>query len=329
MKTLLRYFKDYFTSEDFDLRLHLVVMVFCFSFLSLNYFVDWHLVFNTRFVEGNFEDDIIDGMFRGKLVYYFLFFLLYAFAYFGTTLLCIFYTKDWNWLQNRQFWVISTIGITILSFDIGFYWDDDIVRAAFPTQLYYFGARSFDRLISLFTNVLPLYILWKFTKEPKEHFYGLTLKGGTLKPYFLMIVMMLPLLLWASFQQDFLAQYPTYRDYGVSRFLDVPEWVTILIYEIAYGSDFISVELFFRGFLVLGFVSIIGKKAILPMAVLYCFIHFGKPLGEAVSSFFGGYILGVVSFYTRNIFGGLIVHLGIAWLMELFAFGQKWLNDVS
>ena len=329
MKTLLRYFKDYFTSEDFDLRLHLVVMVFCFSFLSLNYFVDWHLVFNTRFVEGNFEDDIIDGMFRGKLVYYFLFFLLYAFAYFGTTLLCIFYTKDWNWLQNRQFWVISTIGIAILSFDIGFYWDDDIVRAAFPTQLYYFGARSFDRLISLFTNVLPLYILWKFTKEPKEHFYGLTLKGGTLKPYFLMIVMMLPLLLWASFQQDFLAQYPTYRDYGVSRFLDIPEWVTILIYEIAYGSDFISVELFFRGFLVLGFVSIIGKKAILPMAVLYCFIHFGKPLGEAVSSFFGGYILGVVSFYTRNIFGGLIVHLGIAWLMELFAFGQKWLNDVS
>ena len=323
MKTLLRYFKDYFTSEDFDLRLHLVVMVFCFSLLSLNYFVDWHLVFNTRFVEGNFEDDIIDGMFRGKLVYYFLFFLLYAFAYFGTTLLCIFYTKDWNWLQNRQFWVISTIGIAILSFDIGFYWDDDIVRAAFPTQLYYFGARSFDRLISLFTNVLPLYILWKFTKEPKEHFYGLTLKGGTLKPYFLMIVMMLPLLLWASFQQDFLAQYPTYRDYGVSRFLDIPEWVTILIYEIAYGSDFISVELFFRGFLVLGFVSIIGKKAILPMAVLYCFIHFGKPLGEAVSSFFGGYILGVVSFYTRNIFGGLIVHLGIAWLMELFAFGQK------
>ena len=329
VKTLLRYFKDYFTSEDFNLRLHLIVMVFCFSFLSLNYFVDWHLVFNTRFVEGNFEDDIIDGMFRGKLIYYFLFFLLYAFAYFGTTLLCIFYTKDWHWLRNRQFWVISTIGIAILSFDIGFYWDDDIIRGAFPTQLYYFGARSFDRLISLFTNVLPLYILWKFTKEPKEHFYGLTLKGGTLKPYFLMIALMLPLLLWASFQQDFLAQYPTYRDYGASRFLDVPEWVTILIYEIAYGSDFISVELFFRGFLVLGFVSIIGKKAILPMAVLYCFIHFGKPFGEALSSFFGGYILGVVSYYTRNIFGGLIVHLGIAWLMELFAFGQKWLHDVS
>jgi membrane protease YdiL (CAAX protease family) len=83
------------------------------------------------------------------------------------------------------------------------------------------------------------------------------------------------------------------------------------------------VELFFRGFLVIGMVSMIGKKAILPMAVLYCFVHFGKPFGEALSSFFGGYILGVLAYYTRNVFGGLIVHLGIAYLMEILAFGQK------
>lgn len=326
LKTLLGYFKDYFTSEDFNLPLHLIVMVFCFTCLCLNFFVDWHIIFDTRFVEGNFEDDIIDGMFRGKLIYYLLFFLFYCFAYFGTVFICILYTKDWDWLRNRQFWLISTIGIAIISFDIGFYWDIDFVRWALPSELYYFGARCFDRLVSLFTNVLPLFILWKFTQEPKGHFYGLTLKGGTLKPYFLMIGLMLPLLIWASFQPDFLAQYPTYRDYGATRFLEVPEWVTILIYEISYGTDFISVELFFRGFLVLGFVSIIGKKAILPMAVLYCFVHFGKPFGEALSSFFGGYILGVVAYYTRNIFGGLIVHLGIAYLMEVLAFGQKWID---
>jgi hypothetical protein len=28
-------------------------------------------------------------------------------------------------------------------------------------------------------------------------------------------------------------------------------------------------------------------------------------------------ILGVVVYHTRSIFGGLIVHLGIAWLMEI------------
>jgi hypothetical protein len=40
-------------------------------------------------------------------------------------------------------------------------------------------------------------------------------------------------------------------------------------------------------------------------------------MGECISSFFGGLILGVVIYHTRTIFGGLMVHLGIAWMMEL------------
>jgi hypothetical protein len=57
--------------------------------------------------------------------------------------------------------------------------------------------------------------------------------------------------------------------------------------------------------------------------VLYCTLHFGKPMGEAVSSVFGGYILGVVAYETRSIWGGVIVHIGIAWMMEIIAFAQK------
>ncbi len=154
-----------------------------------------------------------------------------------------------------------------LSFDIGFYWESDIVRALLPPQLYAFGTRSFDRLVSLFTNILPLFILWRVTKEPKKDFYGLSIKGQNLRPYFIMIGLMLPLLVWASFQGDFLAQYPTYKAYGAPAFLQVPEWVTVLIYEISYGTDFVAVEVFFRGFLVVGMVAIIGKRANLPMAV--------------------------------------------------------------
>ena len=90
-----------------------------------------------------------------------------------------------------------------------------------------------------------------------------------------------------------------------------------LLFELSYGSDFIGIEIFFRGFLVLAFIKWAGKDAILPMAVFYCSIHFGKPLGECISSYFGGIILGIVSLNTRTIWGGLAVHLGIAWLMEL------------
>ncbi len=312
------YFKDYF-KNDFDGKLHLIIVIFWLVCLTANY--------NIGSVNGNFEDDILDLQFRGKPIYFLLFFLFYAFAYFGTVLICIFYKKDKIWWQNRTFWGVSLAGIAILAFDIGFYWESTIPQLLLPQNLWNYGSRAFDRMISLFTNILPLYILWRWTKISDAHFYGLTLKNSRLKPYFLMIAAMLPLLAWASFQPDFLQQYPTYRGFGAAQILGVPEWLTVLFYEIAYGIDFISIELFFRGFLVIGVGALIGKKAILPMAVLYSFIHFGKPMGEAFSSFFGGYILGVVSFYTRHIFGGLIVHLGIAWLMELFAFLQKYFSN--
>jgi hypothetical protein len=37
----------------------------------------------------------------------------------------------------------------------------------------------------------------------------------------------------------------------------------------------------------------------------------------------GGYILGVVAYETKSIWGGVIVHLGIAWMMEVVAFAQR------
>ena len=68
---------------------------------------------------------------------------------------------------------------------------------------------------------------------------------------------------------------------------------------------------------VIGFIKWVGKDAILPMACFYCTIHFGKPMGECISSYFGGLLLGIVACNTRSIYGGLMVHLGIAWLMEI------------
>jgi hypothetical protein len=59
------------------------------------------------------------------------------------------------------------------------------------------------------------------------------------------------------------------------------------------------------------------------MITVYCFLHFGKPAGEAISSIFGGYILGILAFRSRNIYGGLIAHLGVAWGMDWLAFLNK------
>ena len=97
------------------------------------------------------------------------------------------------------------------------------------------------------------------------------------------------------------------------------EWKVKLVFEALYGLDFFNTELFFRGLLVFVFVRFLGPNAIYAIAVTYCVCHFGKPLAEAISSFFGGYILGVIALYSRNIWGGVLVHAGIALLMDFSA----------
>ena len=73
-------------------------------------------------------------------------------------------------------------------------------------------------------------------------------------------------------------------------------------------------------------VKLLGKEAVLPMVSMYAFLHFGKPLGETIGSVFGGYILGVIALKKEHIFGGFIIHVGVAYLMEITAFWQHYYN---
>ena len=167
----------------------------------------------------------------------------------------------------------------------------------------------------LIVVVIPLLLIWWMGKY-EQPFFGITAKEINFRPYLLMLLLMVPLITWASTQHDFLLTYPKLRQVNfINGFVKRP-WPYKLLFEMSYGIDFITIELFFRGFLVLAFVRFAGQDAILPMAVFYCSIHFGKPLAECISSFFGGLILGIIVYKTRSITGGLMVHLGIAWMME-------------
>lgn len=154
-------------------------------------------------------------------------------------------------------------------------------------------------------------LMWVAGKNGKP-FAGLSAKGFDARPYLLMVGLMIPLLVWAGHGADFQHVYPKLQMIGTQATI----WQKVF-FEFCYGLDFFTIELFFRGFIVLSFIKYGGSRAILPMAVFYCTIHFGKPLAECISSYFGGIILGVVVYRTRSIWGGLIVHLGIAWLMEV------------
>jgi hypothetical protein len=184
---------------------------------------------------------------------------------------------------------------------------------------------------------------------------GLTRRNFDAAPYFALLLLLLPLIALASTQHDFLQVYPKVQHLSFIDGFAHPAWPWKLLYELSYGLDFLGIELFFRGLLVIGLLRFVGQDAsassdllrtspdllrhgpsrsgpslgprphrsgpsldsVLPMAAFYCTIHFGKPLGECISSFFGGLILGVLAANNRTILGGLIVHLGLAWLMEI------------
>jgi membrane protease YdiL (CAAX protease family) len=177
--------------------------------------------------------------------------------------------------------------------------------------------------ISFITVLLPLLLFYYYFDKKEKHLYGLNNQHIDLTAYWTLLLLMLPLLVSASFLDGFQRQYPMYKSNVAYLYLGVPEWTTVLSYELAYGLDFITVELLFRGFFVIGMIKVLGRHAILPMVVIYCLLHFGKPAGEAISSIAGGYILGVIAYETKSIWGGIIVHMGIAWLMEIIAFLQK------
>jgi hypothetical protein len=172
--------------------------------------------------------------------------------------------------------------------------------------------------------IMALWILWKVrwvVPEPDDGGFrdavGLTTKGFHAGPYLGFLLVLVPLVALASTQPDFMRVYPKVRTIDFMSSYPGPLWIWQAGYELSYGLDFLSIELFFRGLLVIGLVRYAGEKAILPMAAFYCTIHFGKPLGECITSFAGGLALGVLAYRTRSVLGGLVVHLGLAWMMEV------------
>jgi len=171
--------------------------------------------------------------------------------------------------------------------------------------------------------VLPVLALLRITVDRDvKGLYGLCNGNHHVKAYLSLYVVILPILAAVSFTPDFQSYYPTYEPWYFENVFDRPVLLNTVIFETVYISDFVMVELIFRGALVIGMVSILGRTAVLPMIAVYVALHFGKPVMETISALFGGYFLGALAFQTRHIWGGVIIHMGIALIIELLRFFQ-------
>jgi len=294
LKTIIQYIRNYLRDSD---KIHFIrVTIFCALLIFLNY----QFQLSTLIGKNNsYPVKLLlwTGVFMVALV---------------IPVLWKEFSRPVSPSRPSRFYLLLLIAP--LLFGIKYTLDFRITFTADSSMNQYWNSIIYWPLLLLIVIVLLLLTRHFITKDQSDFGTGRPMNGMT--PYFLMLLFMLPLIMAAAYRPDFQSMYPKLESMTGLQAGAVPLWKAIL-FEISYGTDFITIELFFRGFLVLSLANWLGKDAILPVAVFYCSIHFGKPLAECISSYFGGILLGIIVYHTRSIRGGLLVHLGIAWMMEI------------
>jgi membrane protease YdiL (CAAX protease family) len=130
--------------------------------------------------------------------------------------------------------------------------------------------------------------------------------------YAALFAAILPAVYLASKTATFRHTYPFYRMANRSQ-------VDLWVWEALYAAQFVSLEFFFRGFLLEGLRRALGANAIFVMIVPYCMIHYGKPMAETFGAIGAGLILGTLAMRTRSIWGGVLIHIGVATTMDVLA----------
>ena len=164
--------------------------------------------------------------------------------------------------------------------------------------------------------LIPLFVIrYVFRQSPMN--FGLRLGdlARHMKWYFLLAAPILCFAVLASFGDEFTRVYPFYK-------LAHRSWLDLLAWEALYLLQFVCLEFFFRGFMLEGCRSRLGVMAIPVMALPYLMIHFSKPWPEALGALPFGLILGFLAMRSRSIWGGVMVHAGIALTMDLAALLQ-------
>ena len=289
--------------------------VFLIVSISLNYIYD-------------FESKVLDSYF-GTSIGIPVHIAFYYIAYFGIAIPQAFICENKERLVNSEFWVKSLVFVGLIGLVDGFHYYRDFLtinNISSTEQRYLFKIAGEFKRVALFT--IPILIVYKQYDSADKNIYGFNWSEKNKfdhKPYIVMLLIMVPLIATASFGESFIRAYPRFKPWLYPDVFNLPQYATAGIFELVYGLDFIFVEWIYRGALVIGLAKIMGKDAILPMVSTYAFLHFGKPLGETIGSIFGGYILGIISLQTKNIIGGIYIHMGVAYLMETFAYLQSFI----
>jgi hypothetical protein len=297
-----------FLKSDFSFIKYSAILLFTAILVVLNYSLN--------------IDETLNNYYRYTPLIFPVYLLRNIIAYFGAVSIIIIFGNV-RIKKPKEFLIVSLLGIIVYSFYSKFYFYIPLIKT-FDYAIRFYFHYVLSNVQGIVSLVLPLFIIYMvFNRKDNFGFYGIHFKN--IKPFkYIDVFIIITLIVFiASLIGSITEFYPIYKYtfyHSASEHLGISNAFAIAGFELSYAIDFIFIELFFRGFLILGLIKYLGKDAILPMIVLYTVIHFGKPLPETISSFFGGYVLGVIAYSQKHIRIGIIFHLVLALGMELFAF---------
>jgi len=202
------------------------------------------------------------------------------------------------------------------------------VAGNYISSLQYFNelSNSFSYVIGwgIFTvgiySLIPLFAIYLLNEKPIQFGFAFTRGGKAI--YLLAPFVLLPITFFFSKSPSFQNTYP---------YLSNPESIEqLIIWEIAYGLQFLALEFFFRGFLLHAILKYVKPMpAIILASIPYTMIHLVKPTPEAVASFFGGAFLCWLAIKYKSISIGFYLHITLAVSMDIFVLYHKgWFNSV-
>lgn len=182
----------------------------------------------------------------------------------------------------------------------------------------YFVGRSSVHLFRGLTVLVGICCFRLYT-ERRFALFGLPRNGRYLQLYLTAFLVMFPFLVYFTSTEGFMSYYPIFKFWNAETAFGLSNWQLSTLFDFSYSVDYFSVECIFRGALIIGLARWLGPRCILPMILVYVAIHAGKPYVEMCSAAVGGYLLGVLAYITRHLWGGIFAHVAIAISVECLA----------
>jgi membrane protease YdiL (CAAX protease family) len=226
---------------------------------------------------------------------------------------------------RRVFIILASVSVCLLllhyskfSSNMAYLLNDTTMTALQQSGWYELSAYLWWTSCHLLAFILLPWLVIRLVLRERLRDFGWRLNETTQhwQGYLLLLSPILVFVLLVSLGEDFVAHYPFYSLAGRS-------WIDLVLWELLYLSQFVFLEFFFRGFMLNALRPAIGANAIWIMCVPYMMIHLPKLWLEASGAILFGLFLGILALRSRSIWGGVLVHAGVALSMDIAALWRK------